>query len=339
MAYDEITNGEIDGNSPITEPLLTKFRDNLAGAFNKDAGAPVLANDYIVAAMIPAGEIGQSEIATAAVSQSELKTATEELTTTSTSTSNMETLAGGEYCFIPVIRIANAAAVCWMLASGSNTQSTSYVSVLGLYTSNGSYTAFARSRYVSASGPYDLGDGIIQLFVFATILSDGTIESLHVAIDPPWAYNGITSIMPDHVAKDGKKYQRHILLPNEQMPISKRMLADRFAAAIKNPQTLDRFIEDANDASYEMIEIDQAIKNADMPLIPHPFTSNDNSSKTIVMLDPFSPAVLQIAELHDMGFDNVSDLIRDNLVIGNIDIGRSPILGVITVSANWKLTP
>jgi len=57
MTWTVINNSDVDADSPITTGLMTALRDNVASAFAKDSGAPVLANDYIVAAMIPDSEI------------------------------------------------------------------------------------------------------------------------------------------------------------------------------------------------------------------------------------------------------------------------------------------
>lgn len=42
MAYSEITNAEIDTDSPLTQTLMTKFRDNPIAIASGDTGAPRL---------------------------------------------------------------------------------------------------------------------------------------------------------------------------------------------------------------------------------------------------------------------------------------------------------
>ena len=52
MAYITIADSEIDPESPGTTTVFTKLRDNPIEMMAKASGAPVLANDYIVTAMI-----------------------------------------------------------------------------------------------------------------------------------------------------------------------------------------------------------------------------------------------------------------------------------------------
>ena len=70
--------------SVLTSSKMTQLYDNFAAVTNKDSGAPVLKNDYIVNAMIATnavnadsiadGTVGSNEIATDAVKTSELAT-------------------------------------------------------------------------------------------------------------------------------------------------------------------------------------------------------------------------------------------------------------------------
>ena len=72
MVWTTIPDADIDPDSPITTSLMTAYRDNFAAMAAKDAGAPVLANDYINSAMIATDAVGSSEIAANAVGQSEI---------------------------------------------------------------------------------------------------------------------------------------------------------------------------------------------------------------------------------------------------------------------------
>ncbi|MCW8988291.1 MAG: hypothetical protein OQK75_11560 [Gammaproteobacteria bacterium] len=55
--YTAIADSEIDPESAGTTTLFTKLRNNPLAQFEKAAGAPVLADDYIVTAMIGDGEV------------------------------------------------------------------------------------------------------------------------------------------------------------------------------------------------------------------------------------------------------------------------------------------
>lgn len=55
--YSTIADSEIDPESPGTTTLFTKLRDNPIAITEKAAGAPVLADNYIVSAMITDGAV------------------------------------------------------------------------------------------------------------------------------------------------------------------------------------------------------------------------------------------------------------------------------------------
>lgn len=48
----------------LTSSQMQNLRDNITAAFNKDAGAPVLANDYVVTAMIADNQVTTAKLAT-----------------------------------------------------------------------------------------------------------------------------------------------------------------------------------------------------------------------------------------------------------------------------------
>ncbi|MBW1674531.1 MAG: hypothetical protein JRJ45_12985, partial [Deltaproteobacteria bacterium] len=52
MAYRDIASGEKDPESPITPELIEALDNNVDETMAKASGAPVLADDYIVTAMI-----------------------------------------------------------------------------------------------------------------------------------------------------------------------------------------------------------------------------------------------------------------------------------------------
>ena len=62
MTWTPIAPGDIDADSPITTTLIAALRDNVAAAFNKDSGAPQLANDYITDAMISSPATGSTVV-------------------------------------------------------------------------------------------------------------------------------------------------------------------------------------------------------------------------------------------------------------------------------------
>lgn len=233
------------------------------------------------------------------------------------------TLPGGEYGFYPMV---------W--ADGGSTMTAQTAKAVGgsvannnIYLEGGTGTnVYARQRYVQASPPYDLGDGEIPLFIFALMNADGSIHSTCVAPEAPWHNNGPTSIRPD-LEIGGKKFQRRRAILAEFGSIR---------AAIQNSgltraQIMDRFATD------QMIdwEITQAIKQADMPLLPHPFMGNNLTGKTVVLLDPVSPLMSRLLDLHDAG-ESVTEIVRDWLTIGNTALVRKGPPGVMVCAARLK---
>lgn len=70
--YTGILGSEIDTDSPVTESLMTRLRDNPIAITEKASGAPVLANDYVVNAMIATNAVNADSIAASAVNASEI---------------------------------------------------------------------------------------------------------------------------------------------------------------------------------------------------------------------------------------------------------------------------
>lgn len=265
----------------------------------------------------------QFTLTDASVSQAKLKTTTGEVSTNTSSA--LLTLPGGEYGFYPQIRATASANLARATLGGFDEFSmsawgASYLTriVLG---QAGSTSVYAQQRYVQASPPYDLGDGEVPLFVFALVDSLGNIVSTYIAPDPPWANNGPTNIRADFNDKSGKAWQRR------RTRINRALLAD--------PARRDTELAKL-DAQPQLIEVTQALKQADMPLIPHPFQGNDLTGKTIVLLDPVAPLTERLLRLHEAG-EYVSLLLHDDyLRLGNVPLVRAGPPGVVSVEANWK---
>ena len=278
---------------------------------------------------ILAGAVAQGNIAAGAVGQAQLKTTTGDATTNTTLN---VTLPGGEYGFYPNIATDTGTGTAHWGGQGDGTAapaaSTGVATLephffLGL---QGGTTARVRQRYVQASPPYDLGDGEVPLFVFAVVSSLGVIESVWSAPDPVWANNGPTDIRVDFVDAFGKAFQ----IVRDISPALKASLANR--------ATRQAALLELADLPLVPREVTQAVKQADMPLIPHPFLGNNLTGKTIVMLDPVSALVAKLRDLHSAG-ENINMLLHeDYLRIGNTPLPRSGPPGVMVVIANFKLT-
>jgi hypothetical protein len=80
------------------------------------------------------------------------------------------------------------------------------------------------------------------------------------------------------------------------------------------------------------------MKQADMPLIPHPFHGNDLTGLTVVLLDPVSALTERLLRLHDGGESIGGLLYEDHLRLDNAPLVRAGPAGVMPVAPRWKLT-
>jgi hypothetical protein len=235
------------------------------------------------------------------------------------------TLPGGEYGFYPQVWCDNPVAPIYATIAGINgvaggSNSTSPITVINLTHNTGSGNGNARQRYIQASPPYDLGDGEVPLFVFALLDSAGSIMAMYSAEDPPWANNGPTDIRHDFVGANGRKYQL------------RRRRLDR--AALLDPARRDAELEKMYLAP-EVIEVDQALKQSDMPVVPHPFCGN-LAGKTVVLLDPVCPLVERLSRMQAAGEFVLELAYKDYIRIGNVPLSRAAPPGVMPVAVNWR---
>lgn len=179
--------------------------------------------------------------------------------------------------------------------------------------------------YIQASPPYDLGNGVVPLFVFASI-KDGAVKRTWIAVDPPWANNGPTNIRATH-RRDGKSYRAVRRMPPR--PAEARLMpqwAAECAALAADPKAVD------------IIEITQAVKQADMPLIPHPFDGNNLTGERIVMVDPCSPILAQCAILREQGID-LAEMLHSGMLFLDPDakgLDRAGPPGVDILGLSWR---
>ena len=326
---------------------MTKVRDNPLAIQENDGTAPTNAYATLAATISSQGalatlnSVSQSTVDANAIGQSELKDSTG--TVSASGTGTILTLAGGSYGFYPQIR--TGAAVAYYITagmvdsvSGDSTPATvynaynigtSYLTRISLST-NGS-TINAVQRYFTASKPYNLGDGEVGRFIFA-IINNATreVESVYQATEAPWHYNGKTDIR-GKTGKDGKKYR--LRKDMSVIPFS-------FESAIGDAVKMQEYIDAFSSAKTTNELITQEICQRDMPDIPHPFTGNDLTGKTVVMLDPVSDLNHRLSEMcscHDE-FDLNSLLHDGHLVINNTKLKRSGPQDILIPSFKWKNT-
>jgi hypothetical protein len=278
-------------------------------------------NNRVVSASAPAT---QSAIGSGAVGQAQLKTGLQQQTGPIGAGILNINLTGGRYSLAYSMddNTENAPYVAYVAAGYSSTASFNFTSSSHIYS--------FECRYIQASPPYDLGDGEIPLFIFALVDSAGNIMGVDVAHDPPWYYNGPNRVT-GFVQKNGKLIgvRRKLRLP--MSPTDAKTAADRvqIAAALANSPIDEVLVETPSD------------KNLDMPVVPHPFVHQDLTGKTVVLLDPVSPKMAKLLDLHDLQDPQtrVTDLLMNGyLQIGNTALKRAAPPGVMPVDVKWKLT-
>jgi len=252
------------------------------------------------------------------IRQADLATTTGSVSTTG---SGHFTLPGGTYGFYPQHwRSATTASInAWFV--NAFIVSTAPTTYLYLAITGGGGTVYSQQRYVQASPPYDLGNGEIPFFAFAAVDSAGDIIGTYCAEDPPWANNGPTNTRPDFMrGKVGYQWA-----PRRKLDRAKLAGPDAAAelAAWRNEKRVAR-------------PVTQAIKNADMALIPHPFSGQILAdAAAIVLIDPAGSVLEKLRELQSDG-ENVSDVLHEHCRVGNTPTGANAPPGVIAAPLRWK---
>lgn len=320
-SYTAITTSEVDADSPITESLMTRLRDNPIAITEGSSGAP-----KIQTAAYDTGSVDQAAIGASAVGQAELKTATDnQFTVISGNDSAGVLMTGGTYTMVNGVG-STQSSQGFSLGRDDDTgndEGTWWVN----NQSSSQETFYSRARYIQASPPYNLGDGDIPLFVYLLMGSDG-IHGASVAPDPMWAYHGPTDIRAQQIDRvTGRQYRTERILPNGMTPMQAKYHA---------PEIYQQFMRCELSCDTQVVEVDQAFKNRDMNIVPHPWVRNKLSGRNIVLLDPVCRQTERLAEMHEEGEDLVSIIETNHFVIDNTDNGRITPNVVMPVNFRWK---
>lgn len=228
------------------------------------------------------------------------------------------TLPGGLYGFYPQMRQTSLNAHTYCVFAGGvdtpltdtsdklrpeqNALTTGYISQISAGASTGNVDI--QQRYITSSPPFDLGDGECAGFMFAMVDKAGNIKATYIADVPPWAYNGPTDIRGKYCSLRKKKMQR-----------------------VAKKQTIEQILDGAP-LEYELKEVTQEIKNADMGLIPHPFNAPDKDH-TIVLIDPMDVRIANIIASQNAGDTAIEDAISEGKIkIDNSKLKRACPKGV-----------
>jgi hypothetical protein len=353
--FTTFADSAVDPDSPIDTALMTGLRDNdihvrewigvgYTAAQNHDHdnvnSKPVVgvADGTITTLKIADANVTQAKIGSGAVGQAQLKTTTGDMTITGVNPAESSfTGPGGEYGFWPSVYDDSNSSIEHMVTAVSledglgallaETLPTTFTNRFHLARRiTGVNNMVVRQRYIQASPPYDMGDGEVPLFIFAVVSSLGEIEACWSAPDPVWANNGPTDIRPDFTDRSGTQFQMV------------RDISPALMARLANRATRVTALIELSELPLVPREVTQAVKQADMPLIPHPFLGNNLTGKTIVLLDPVAVLMVKLRELHATGESINLLLHEDYLRIGNTPLVRAGPPGVIVVAVSWKLT-
>ncbi len=351
--WSEIFNSTIDPESPLVSELFFKLRDNSIATMEGDPSAlgavitppvgvyvekspdgiaPVQtalitdAVDTTLAIMVDGtgSFLLAQPIFNASIGQAQLKTADGTVSVGTNTNANL-ILPGGAFGFEPQIRVASTGVGADSMAAQKAENwkvSTSFTTSIWLDSDatggGGVNTAYARQEYVTASPPYDLGDGEIPLFVFG-LMRGGKIVAMYVAPEPPWAYNGPTNIRgipygPQQILSRPKVKRQHTLADVRNGDIS----MEEFR---KSPVTV------------EYIPLDTEFKNSDIDIVPHPF-ANSEAGDEIILFNGMECE--KLAEMHAMG-EAVDDLIYDGyLELDNSKFNAKAPKGVRHTRFKWR---
>ena len=371
------TAGELGAESPLTEDTMQKLRKSLTNLSEQLSGGftPAVDHDHdnvgSKSVVLAAGSVDQTAIGSSAVGQDELKASAGSASSVIVGVSSSGTLVktGGAWSWHTLSSTnpsidAPAAFKGIVFGAGDTVAGT-----FGFFNAHSSLskTVFMDELYILASPPYDLGDGEIPLFICVAVNSNGEIVGSCMAPDPIWAYNGPTNIV-GKLHKDGKTYQEKLILPPELevIPANKLALLERAIAisdfkktvaqskvdVLAKRSSLDERIKAGEEITaeeleavtdevwkkhFQQVEVTQAIKNADMNLIKHPWGNTfDGQDVTILYLDSVSDMAFGLREMLEQGEDIRGMLLNGDIRFDNVELGRGRPEGTMSVAMSLR---
>lgn len=333
MPQDTI-KGRVSAGSGDPEDLTAAQVNNLLGITGTFGDLAYL--DSVGSSQIDAGAVGQSEIASGAVHRAELDTGTDSGDLSTTGDVDFQIISGGEYSFLPRTEVENDPSggqtenSFWGI--GGDTNGAGPFGTQVSFRNDGSagvqFGNFT-SRFVNSSPPWDMGHGDILLFIFLRVNKDGVVTGTKTAEAPPWAYNGPTDIDGDVIVRDTsrkntKKKMKYIQAPDTEVVIPPWRGGD--------PKKWD--VDKFNNPEMVLVEVGQSIKNADMDIIPHPFT-NLREGEHVIFIDPYDSIMDQLTDLHQKG-ERLGKIFREGFLTFSEPSNCNTPKDCIARKARWK---
>ena len=352
VTWVEMADSEFDPEAPLTSAKMQGLNNHAKALAQGAAGAPSivsgalagypwgvsdLENNSVTAPAIAAGAVGQSELASSVIGQGELITSTQNysvlVTATSLTLQAGVVSSGGAYVLGFSVKHDSSGTVDVIGMMGRKSTSTSYQDYITMMASvaSGSFISDILAKYITASPPYSFGAGDIPKFIFLLIdNATGDVVSTSSSIDPPWAHNGPTNIKPDYMNKARDKFR---FVHNT---------SDTFESVKDNMIRRENYLASLRDFRADparngiLVPITREYKNADMNLIPHPYVGVQPPDTTVVMLDPLSRTVQELADISASGESISFPLHHGKFVIGNTHMEMGGPQGLQIVSARWR---
>lgn len=203
--------------SKLTSTQMQNLRDNIAAAFAKDSGAPVLANNYIATAMINDAQVTEAKLGAAAVDRTAMKTSGDTGTNVVSGTITDGSIVAVEmqdYCFFPKTYRSDTG-VYFLLSTDVDAETIGFFDILNSGGDSRNYAVYW--RYVTATDrPF--------VFVLRNDLT-GDVQHLWMCEDPPSNYWGMGSKPAD--------FKAPVRIKNDPTPLTEIVLFDQPKAFLK----------------------------------------------------------------------------------------------------------
>lgn len=177
-------SGAFSYGTKLTSTQMQNLRDNITAAFNKDSGAPTLANDYIVNAMMANDSVGEDEYIAGSVDRTALKTNSAGVQSGSLAVDTEINVSMQDYCFAASTwKDSGEIGVLRLMPYSFSSDPSNTTARLRIRNEAGATTDYSvRWRYVTATD---------KPCIVAHQNDRGEIQHIWACADPPTDYWGI----------------------------------------------------------------------------------------------------------------------------------------------------
>lgn len=175
--------------------------------------------------------------------------------------------------------------------------------------------------YINSSPPYTEG----PLFVYIGLNKKGERTHICVAPDPTWAHHGPTSLIPHFKDDKGMGWRKVRMV--DDVPCS------LIARDPKHP-LFGRYLK--GDIHEVAVKIDEAYKDSDRNLEPHPWHKTPSPDTQFCLLEPGSDLMIRLHQIYqDSDADTVRKIVEEYVKIGDVTDKNAP-KGMVIRKAKWR---